>query len=201
MSALAMPLGLRLAIYGNISSENRLLDSIPELPSTATAEDVADALAGSKDTSLVENITSAEMYNNYREWALSVKDSTRVDIAGTEAVKASPNAWLSFALDSSFLIANEPVDGDVVIDSFEKGSSDGIFEFTVSIDDIDVGGGAIEENIKKIFEIEGTANLSSAFSSASVELSAASPENGKVKFTVAPVDKTAKSFFFKAKMR
>ena len=150
---------------------------------------------------LVENITDVEMYSKYREWALSVNDSTGASVAGAEAVKASPNAWLSFALGSSTLIADEPVDGEVAIDSIGTISSDGTMAFTVSIEDIAVGDGALEENLKKVFNIEGTTSIgdSSSFSSDNVEIHLAEPVDGKVKFTVSPKG-SPNTFFIRSKL-
>ena len=175
--------------------------TIPELDVSASAEEVAVALEGSTDTALVENITDVEMYSKYREWALSVNDSTGASVAGAEAVKASPNAWLSFALGSSTLIADEPVDGEVTIDSIGTISSDGTMAFTVSIEDIAVGNGALEENPKKVFNIEGTTSIgdSSSFSSDNVEIHLAEPVDGKVKFTVSPKG-SPNTFFIRSKL-
>ena len=51
---------------------------------------------------------------------------------------------------------------------------DGAFEFTVKLKDIAVGDGALEENLKKVFDIEGSETLSSGeFSSAAVQINAA----------------------------
>jgi hypothetical protein len=39
------------------------------------------------------------------------------------------------------------------------------------------------------------------FSDSAVEINAATPENGKVKFTVAPKENKSPQFFFKVKMK
>ena len=174
-------------------------DLYPELDANATAEDVANALSGSVDENLAKSITSVETYNNYREWALSVKNASGDEVAGVEAVKASPTAWMSFALDQSKLIANEPVEGDVSIASLDIVDSDGAFEFTVNIDKIDVGDRASEENLKKLFKIEGATTLGNDanFSSENVEIKLAEPVNGDVKFKILPKD-SPDSFFIRA---
>ena len=176
-------------------------DLYPELDANATTEDVANALSGSVDENLAKNITSVEMYNNYREWALSVKNASGDEVAGVEAVKASTTAWMSFALDQSKLIANEPVEGDVAIASLDAVAADGSFEFTVNIDKIDVGDGAVEENLKKLFKIEGATSLGNDanFSSENVEIELAEPVNGDVKFKILPKD-SPDSFFIRAKL-
>lgn len=174
---------------------------IPGLSSTATAADVAAALDGSADAELAANITDAVEYAAYREWALNLDGVT------LKEVKASPNAWLSYALNTAALIAAAPKDGDVVIDTFESAANAGTFEFAVKLDGITVGENALEVNLKKVFDIEGAETLASGgagFSSDNVEVNAAAPENGNVKFTVTPKMKNGEkpdSFFFRVKMK
>ena len=122
-------------------------------------------------------------------------------------MKESPNAWLSFALDANGLIAAVSKEGDVVIDAFGSATTDGSFEFTVKIDGIEVGDNALESNIRKVFDIEGAKTLVSGgvgFSSDNVEVNAAAPKNGNVKFTVTPKmegGENPNSFFFRVKMK
>ena len=124
-----------------------------------------------------------------------------------QEVKESPNAWLSYALDTDGLIAFAPKEGDIVIDTFESVATDGAFEFTVKIDGIAVGDNALEANIRKVFDIEGAEKLASGgagFSSDNVEVNAAAPENGNVKFTVTPKMENGEkpdSFFFRVKIK
>ena len=176
-------------------------DLYPVLDANATAEDVANALGGSDDTNLAKNITSVEMYSKYKEWAISVKSPSGEGVAGVEAVMASTTAWMSFALDQSRLIANEPVEGDVAIASLDAVAADGSFEFSVNINQIDVGDGAVEENLKKLFRIEGATALGNDanFSSENVEIELAEPINGDVKFKILPKD-SPDSFFIRAKL-
>jgi hypothetical protein len=176
-------------------------DPIPELSGTATAAEVAAALEGSADAKLISNIKTAAEYAAYRTWALGLEGVT------PEQVKFSPNAWLSFALDTDALITAAPKEGGVVIDTFESAATDGAFEFTVKIDGIDVGEDAREANIRKVFDIEGAEKLASSgvvFSSDNVEVNAAAPKNGNVKFTVSAKImnyKKLNSFFFRVKMK
>ena len=185
-----------------------LSDAIPELLLTATAAEIAAALEGSADAKLTANITDAATYAAYRTWALGLAGVT------PDAVKASPNAWLSYALDTDALIAAAPKEGDVVIDTFESAATDGAFEFTVKIDGIEVGEDALEANIRKAFDIEGAERLASGeagFSSDNVEVNAAKSENGNVKFIVTPKvgnwdlgmgnGEKLESFFFRVKMK
>ena len=174
-------------------------DLYPVLDANATVEDVANALSGSVDENLAKNITSVEMYSKYKAWASVVKTPTGEEAAGVEIVMDSPTAWMSFALDQSKLIANEPVEGDVAIASLDAVAADGSFEFTVNIDKIDVGDGASEENLKKLFKIEGATSLGNDanFSSENVEIELAEPVNGDVKFKILPKD-SPDSFFIRA---
>ena len=98
-----------------------------------------------------------------------------------------------------------PRDGDVKIETFESSSTDGAFEFTVKLKDIVVGDGALEDNLKKVFDIQGCETLSlGEFSSNAVQINAAQADNGNVKFTVTPKaekDEKPTSFFFKVKMK
>ena len=176
-------------------------DPIPELGASATASEVAAALDGSADANLAENIKTAAEYAAYRTWALKLGGVT------PREVKDSPNAWLSFALDADELIAAVPKEGDIVIDAFESAATDGAFEFTVKIDGIEVGDNALEANIRKVFDIEGTKTLVSrgvGFSFDNVVVNVVTPENGNVKFTVTPKMENGEklsSFFIRVKMK
>lgn len=174
---------------------------IPELPNTVTAEEIAIVLGGSADEKLAANITSAADYAAFRAWALEVKGADGA-LAGGEAVKKSPNAWLSYALDTAGLIIAEPKEGDVAIEAFESAVSDGAFDISVKVAGVDVGEGAKEANLKKVFAVEGVSDLGSGtFTSESLEVDAAQSANGKVKFTVSPKGDKPAQFFFKVKMK
>jgi hypothetical protein len=176
---------------------------IPELSATATASEVVAALEGSADAKLAVNIKTASEYAAYRTWALGLEGVT------PEQVKSSPNAWLSFALDTDALIATVPMEGDIVIDTFESAATDGAFEFAAKIDGITVGDNALEANIRKVFDIEGAEKLVSGgagFSPDNVALNSAAPQDGNVKFTVMPKGggegvRRPTSFFFRVKMK
>jgi hypothetical protein len=176
-------------------------DPIPELSTAATATEVSAALEGSADAKLAVNVTDAATYAAYRTWALGLEGVT------PEQVKASPNAWLSYALNTAALIAATPKEGDVLIDTFESAVNAGTFEFAVKLDGIEVGANALEVNLKKVFDIEGAETLASGgagFSSDNVDVNTAAPENGNVKFTVMPKMENGEkpdSFFFRVKMK
>ena len=74
---------------------------------------------------------------------------------------------------------------------------------------MEVGKDALEANIRKVFDIEGAEKLASdgaGFRPDNVEVNAAAPENGNVKFTVTPKGggegtRRPTSFFFCVKMK
>ncbi|MBR3822977.1 MAG: leucine-rich repeat protein [Kiritimatiellae bacterium] len=171
-------------------------DPIPELPSTATAEQVAAALSGSADAKLVANITDAAEYAAYRAWALGL------EVVTAQEVKDSAYAWLSYALDTDALIAAAPKEGDLTIGGFTQGSSAGVFDLSVSISGITVGDNATAANLKKVFGVEGAGSLDeSEFKEANVDIEFGKPEGGKVKIKATPKDPTAKQFFMRVRMK
>ena len=170
-----------------------VLEPIPELPPSASADEVRAALEGSADAKLQENITDATVYGQYREWAMKI---------GAETVKGAANSWISFAVDSAALLEKVPVDSDLKIEEFEPASAEGVFDFTVSVKDVTIGSGATDANLKKVFGLGGTTQLGTEeFDPDKVALEFGTPVNGKLKFTASPKDKTAKSFFMKMKVR
>ena len=192
------------SIVSPIDYMTKVNNPIPALPDNPSASDVHEALEGSADAALQEHITEPAVYDAYRAWAESVKDTGGAAIAGQQAVKDSPHAWLSFALGSESLIAEAPAEGDIKIDNFEPSETSGKYDFEVSIEDVTVGNGATEENIKKVFGIEGSTALgddTKPFSAENVGITLAEPKDGKIKFTAGPTDTTATSFFMKVKMK
>lgn len=125
-----------------------------------------------------------------------------MDWLASRQSKIPPNAWLSYALNCAKLIAVAPVDGDVVIQDFEQSSSGGLFNFTVSISNVEVGSAATEGHLKKVLGIVGASSLSGeTFEASNVSLTYAAPQGGKVAITAGPADVTAKMFFMKVKLR
>lgn len=160
-------------------------DPIPELPSDATAEDIAVALVGSADERLTEYITDISTYSAYREWAQTVKDASGTTVAGKQKVKNSDKAWFSFAIDSPKLIENEIASDDVKIENFSLSSNSRQFDFTVAIKNVEFGASATMERLKSVLGVEGATILDDfAFSSDNLTIQAAEPENRKVKLTV-----------------
>ena len=179
------------------------LDPLPALGENATAEDVVSILGGVADGKLKANVVEAAEYANFRAW-LQAKGINHND------VMKSLFAWLSYALDTAGLIAVEPKEGELAIDSFGNAAADGKFEIMASVDGVSVGDGASDANLRKVFDIEGTSAImrpqgtEDGFSADNVEISVAEPSGGKVKFTVTPKvegGKTPDRFFFKVKMK
>ena len=180
-------------VDGVVWSPLAVLEPIPELPSSASADEVRVALEGSADAKLQENITDATVYGQYREWAMKI---------GAETVKGAANSWISFAVDSASLLEKVPEDSDLKIEEFKPAVAEGAFDFTVSVKDVTVGSGATDANLKKVFGLGGTTQLGvEDFDPDKVALEFGTPINGKLKFTASPKDKTAKSFFMKMKVR
>lgn len=172
------------------------------IPAIANESEIRNVFSGMADGErLSSHIKDVDGYNYFRIWSMYSDNINPLE------VKSSPNAWLSYALDADGLIADAPKDGDVVITNFEKTETDGAFEFTVKIDGIEVGDNALEANIRKVFDIEGSEKLDMGdvrWDRSNVEVNVAAPENGKVKFTVAPKvegGEKPNSFFFRVKMK
>jgi hypothetical protein len=173
---------------------------IPELRDDDTAETVASAFAGTADAKVLENIKDVQAYNSYQKWAAGVKGATAAEI------KAAPNAWLSYALNTTNLV-EKPVAGDLKVESFAPSSLEtGAFTLELSLKDIDIGSGSasaevMKANLDKVFGIEGATSLDgTGFSSTNVVYSLGSPVGGKVPVSVRPAVPGVNSFFMRAKM-
>ena len=168
-------------------------EPIPELKLDAGLEEVLSALKGSADERLSENIMDSATYGEYREWALKI---------GAAEVKASPYAWTSFATDSAALLTKMPTDDDLKVEEFKPSATAGSFDFTVSVKDVTIGDKASEDNLKKLFGLEGAESLdSAAFSSENVSLDFKEPQGGKLNFTATPAKKNVGTFFMKMKVK
>ena len=173
------------------------------IPAIASDNEVATALVGTSDASLTANVTNVAQYAAYRTWALSVTNATTT----AQMIKESARTWLSYALGSDALIEKELSSDDVKIESFTPTSADGKFEFTVSVKDVNIGGGSVavetlKENLKKVLGIEGAKSLSSgAFSSDNIEITFDTPVDGKARFTVSPPADAGNSFFMRVKVK
>lgn len=177
-----------------------LTDSIPPIVSDG---EVLTALAGATDVNLAANVTNAAQYTAYRAWALSVTNDTTT----AQMVKESTRTWLSYAFAADALIDKELTSDDVKIESFTPASTDGKFEFTVSVKDVNIGGGSVavetlKENLKKVLGIEGSATLSpGGFSSDNIDITFDTPVDGKARFIVSPPADAGNSFFMRVKVK
>ena len=174
---------------------------MPLIADDMVDDDVPALFDSVVDDRLSDEIRNVSDYKKFRDWASTVRNVNGSGFAGLQAVKSSPHAWLSFALGMESLLTKEPADGDIKIDNFEPALTFGKYDFEVSIEDVAVGSGATEENIKKVLGIEGTTKLGDDFDASNVSVSLAEPKDGKIKFTAGPTDTTATSFFMKVKMK
>ena len=169
---------------------------LPELGETATAQEVATALSGSADKRLFEQIVTVADYASYRAWAMNLVNTT------PKQVKESAHAWLSYALDCDALITAAPEAGDLTVEAFLPLVMEGAFAFTVKLQDITIGENALEENLKKVFSIEGANHLTQE-GFAAVEIDVAKSESGTVKLSLSPKAENGempKQFFFRVKL-
>jgi len=177
--------------------------SMDPIPVIASDGELAAALTGTADANVSANVTNAVQYAAYRDWALSVTNGTTT----AQMIKESTRTWLSYALGADALIGKELTSDDVKIESFTPASTDGKFEFTVSVKDVNIGGGSVavetlKENLKKVLGIEGSATLSpSGFSSDSIDITFDTPVAGKARFTVTPPADAGNSFFMRVKVK
>ena len=173
------------------------------IPEVANDSAIESALAGSTDMNLAVNITSTALYDAYRTWATFLKENN----VSALAIKRSPYAWLSFALGADVLINKELTSNDVNIELFSPASTDGNFEFVVSVKGVNIGGGLVEkeilkENLKKVIGIEGASiPVPDAFSSDNINITFDALVEGKVKFIVSPPVNAGSQFFMRAKVQ
>ena len=124
-----------------------------------------------------------------------------------QTIKESTRTWLSYAFAADALIDKELTSDDVKIESFTPASTDGKFEFTVSVKDVNIGGGSVagetlKENLKKVLGIEGAATLSpDGFSSDNIDITFDTPVDGKARFSVTPPVDAGNSFFMRVKIK
>lgn len=176
---------------------------VDPIPAITSNNEVPAALAGTTDASLTANITNVAQYAAYRSWALSVTNA----MTTAQTIKESTRTWLSYAFAADALIDKELTSDEVKIESFTPASTDGKFEFTVSVKDVNIGGGSVavetlKENLKKVLGIEGAATLTTgAFSSDNIDITFDTPVDGKARFTVSPPVDAGSSFFMRVKVK
>lgn len=179
------------------------MEPLPELEQDTLPGDVAAVMAETADASLSANVTNAVQYAAFRTWALAVTN----DMVTAQAVKESSLAWLSFALGADALIGKELTTDDVRIESFTPASAGGNYEITVSVKDVDIGGGAVnedvlKENLKKVLGIEGARTLApDSFSSDNIDITFGTPVDGKARIIVSPPPDAGSTFFMRVKVK
>lgn len=93
------------------------------------------------------------------------------------------------------------------IESFSPTSTDGEFEFVVSVRDVNICGGSVaietlKENLKKVLGVEGVARLDEIkLSPDNIEINFDAPVDGKAKFAVTPPANAGNSFFMRVKVK
>ena len=169
---------------------------VQDPPAEDETPEYQTALAGAVDARLLENITNDAEYAAFLAWAGGLENTT------IETVKASPCAWLSYALDSASLIASAPGSGDVRIVGFVPSGGANAFDLSVSVAGVSVGGAASTANLEKVFAVEGAETPAEGlFGTNNVNAVFGVPANGLVKLSVSPKDPSAKSYFFRVRMK
>ena len=183
---------------------------IPALPADVTPEQVTSTLAGSADSSLVENVADAAAYSVYRAWAQTVKETGSDAAAGPQAVRDSPQAWLAFALGADALIGAPLTNDDVRIVGFCATNSvtEGgppVCSLEIKIDGVNVGASEavpddiLQANLEKVLGVEGAATPDTwRFSSAGIGVEIEPPADGKARLTATPPSRASKAFFMRA---
>jgi hypothetical protein len=195
--------------------------SLPELEGNVTPAAVTNAIerADFIDTAAVMDAIGgdAEKYAAFKEWANAVKDSDG-NLAGEAAVVDSSFAAKSYLFGASALMTREIESEDVRIASFEAGgappmSNDGgetssiCFTLEVEIDGVDIGGGAVDEdvlkeNLTRVLGIEGSASLvQNSFSSDNIDITFGTPVDGKARIFVTPPPDADSPFFMRVKVK
>ena len=143
---------------------------------------------------LSSKLSTVAKYQAFRSWVDNKELSHAV-------VRDAPNAWLSYALDASGLMAKATplASEDVAIESIEPSSvASGAFDLVVDIVGEEIGEGA---KLAEVFGVEGATELNeSAFSSEGLTVNLQRTADGKAKATVTP-DGTPPTFFLRVKVK
>ncbi len=175
-------------------------DPVPEIATTATAGDIAAALEGAGDATLVKKVTTCEKYTNYRAWVTKIAGNTFAD---RKNVKAATNSYLGYALNLSTLPAALPQDGDLTVESLAANTEkSGEWKLALSLKNYDIGSDALSANLKELFTVECTKDLSasSTWTTDLVETTFETPVNGDAIISVKPTDTTATSLFIRLRL-
>ena len=175
-------------------------DPVPEISENATTSEIAAALEGAGDATLVKKVTTCEAYNNYRAWVKTIAGDV---IADRKNVKASAHGYFGYALNLSALPTALPQDGDLTVASLAASTTTaGAWTLALSLKDCEIGSGALSANLEDLFTVECTKDLSStsAWTTDLVETTFETPENGDAILSVKPKDTAATSLFIRLKL-
>jgi hypothetical protein len=197
MPALAMPIGLRTAVWG-ISASNRRSAVARLLPAAGSTAEIGEVLGGFSDPAVAANIANDSDYGEFREWAL--ESGARV-----EALTNSPTTWLSFAVGAPALLA-EPKAGDLAIDDVSPTGEDGNVELVFSLEDVAIDKHADEARLKSVFGVVGNPAMNETkFTEDNLAYSLSPTDDGRVRATVTPKKdsggRAPDSFFMRVKMK
>ena len=197
MPALAMPIGLRTAVWG-ISASNGRSAVARLLPAAGSTAEIGEVLGGFSDPAVAANIANDSDYGEFREWAL--ESGARV-----EALTNSPTTWLSFAVGAPALLA-EPKAGDLAIDDVSPMGEDGNVELVFSLEDVAIDKHADEARLKSVFGVVGDPAMNETmFTEDNLAYSLSPTDDGRVRATVTPKKdsggRAPDSFFMRVKMK
>ena len=169
--------------------------STDPLPDVTGNAEIGSVLTGAGDeVRLKTKLATVSTYRQFRNWV----DGKYLEHI---AVKASPNAWFSYALDAPGLMANAtPIASeDIVIESIEpSGSTSGAFDLVVDIAGAEIGTAA---RLAEVLGVEGATELNElAFSSEGLTVTLQRTGDGKIKATVAPTG-SPPAFFLRVKVK
>ena len=169
--------------------------SADPIPAIEESSELGWALSFAQDkVKLSDKLTSVAAYHTFRNW---------VDgkVLGHATVAASPNAWLSYALDAPGLILKTTplASEDVTIDAIVPSSStSGTFDLVIGIAGAEIGTAA---RLADVLGVEGATELSeSGFSSEGLTVTLQRTTDGKAKAIVTPEGSPA-SFFLRVKVK
>ena len=170
-------------------------EEFPALDASATKEMISQVLSGATDAKLSANIKTVAEYSAFRSWVKGLLGTSQ------DQVKDSPNAWLSYVLDTGSLIEGAVSDERVKVEELAVGGESGIFDVKLRIADVSIGAGATVANLLRVFAVEGTASLTDEdFSVEKVSVSFGEPDNGTISLVVTPREASS-AFFVRTRLR
>lgn len=176
---------------------------LPVLLPDATAEQIAAALGEFVDASVTNKVTTWSEYMDFRQWVMTVKDSGG-KFVGSDGVRASPYAWVSYALASETLLVKAITEDDLRVTSFVQDTNSVqhmSFDMSAAIKDVTPGASAKPAYLAEIFGVKGDDELKpSQFSEDDLSTTFSSPVQGELMLNTT-VTKDSDQFFMKMKVR